>query len=36
MMKKTVWEQTENVRFAKWKDGAVTHWDQVMTSMLDL
>jgi len=27
--------QDGDVRFVKWKDGAVTHWDQVMTSVLD-
>jgi hypothetical protein len=28
--------QDGNVRFVKWKDGRVTYWDQVATSLLDI
>lgn len=28
--------QDGNVRFVKWKDGQVTYWDQVATSLLDI
>lgn len=28
--------QDGNVRFVKWKDGMVTYWDQVATSLLDI
>jgi hypothetical protein len=28
--------QDRTVRFVKWKDGAVTYWDQVATSVLDI
>jgi len=28
--------QDGNVRFVKWKDGLVTYWDQVATSILDI
>jgi hypothetical protein len=28
--------QDGNIRFVKWKDGMVTYWDQVATSLLDI
>lgn len=28
--------QDGNIRFVKWKDGIVTYWDQVATSVLDI